>query len=62
MTYPRIVPDEEPTQRSEQGETIPVPTRKAVFDDLRKVAGKVTPPPESGSDAGESGAEDQQSE
>ncbi len=31
-------PQAEPTQETPQGETIPVPTRKRVFDDLRRVA------------------------
>ena len=51
------------TQRTPRGEAIPVPTRKAVFDDLRKVAGKAKQGNDSAdSDAGESGAEDQQGE
>jgi hypothetical protein len=49
-------------QKTPKGAEIPVPTRKAVFDDFRKVAGKADHPRESGSDAGESGSEDQQSE
>lgn len=54
----------EPTQETPEGHTIPVPTRKAVFDDFRKVAGKAKPDNESeaDSDAGEGSAEDQQRE
>jgi hypothetical protein len=54
---------EKPKQQTPQGETIPVPTREAVFDDLTKVAGKAKQDNEpTDSDAGESGAEDQQGE
>ena len=54
---------EKPTQETPEGHTIPVPKRKSVFDDFRKVAGKAKPSNESeSSDAGESGAEDQQGE
>ncbi len=56
MTYPRIVPDE-PKQQTPQGHEIPIPRRDSVFAALRKVAGKATP-----SDAGERGADEEQSE
>ncbi len=46
----------QPRQQTPHGETIPVPTRKRVFDDLRKVA-KAPEPPSDGGSAG--GAEDQ---
>lgn len=50
------------TQKTPQGETIPVPKRGDVFKDLRKVA-KAKPPKESDdSDASAGSAEDQQSE
>jgi hypothetical protein len=45
-------------QRTPQGAEIPVPARKAVFDDLRKVAKADKP----GSDASESGSDEQESE
>jgi hypothetical protein len=51
--------DREPTQETPQGERIPVPKRKDVLGDLAKVA---KAKPRNDSDAGESGAEDQQGE
>lgn len=53
----------EPTQETPEGHTIPVPTRKAVFDDFAKVAGKAKQGNESEpSDGRDGGAEDQQGE
>ena len=50
----------EPTQETPQGETIPVPTRKQVLDDLLKVAKPpATEPEPSDGDAGEGSAEQQ---
>lgn len=46
----------EPEQQTPQGETIRVPTRKRVLDDLRKVA--KAPKPSSDADGGS--AEDQE--
>ena len=51
---------EEPTQRTPGGADIPVPKRKDVLGDLRKVAN--ARPRDDESDAGERGAEDQQQE
>ncbi len=48
-------PDEDGEQQTPKGETIPVPTRKQVFDDLRRVARA----PERPSDAGGSSPDDQ---
>ena len=48
--------DVDSTQETPQGETIPVPTRKRVFDDLRRVAKA----PQGPSDADSGGAEDEQ--
>lgn len=46
---------QEPVQQTPQGETVPVPTRKRVLDDLRKVAKARKP----SSDADGGSAEDQ---
>ncbi len=40
---------DESEQQTARGETIPVPTRKRVFDDLRKVAKAPEPPSVRGS-------------
>ncbi len=48
--------DVDPQQQTAHGETIPVPTRKRVLDDLRKAAKAPQPP----SDADGGGAEDQE--
>lgn len=45
-----------PKQQTPQGATIPIPTRKQVLDDLRKVAS--APKPASDADGG--GAEDEE--
>lgn len=53
--------DQEPTQETPGGGTIPVPKRKAVFDDLRKVVGQ-QPAPQENSDTGSGSTEKQQGE
>lgn len=55
MTQTPVSP-EGPEQETLRGETIPVPTRRRVLDDLRKVAKA----PRSPSDADGGGAEDQE--
>lgn len=52
--------NESESQESKEGLTIPVPTKKGVLADLRKVARKHVPPEDS--DASASGPEDEQGE
>jgi predicted methyltransferase len=59
MSYPPTMA-REPTQETPQGQSIPVPKRKDVLADMRKIA--KARPRDDESDAGEGGAENQQGE